>query len=310
MLCLICNKEIPYKSMKDFTGIHLKKHNITSKEYYDKYYKKEDEGKCKLCGGDTQFTNLSLKNKSPYLDYCSRKCSANDPDKIKRLIESKGQIIQFEKIRIKLNQSTVVCKLCDKKQLNIRSLTQHIINHHRDYSLQQYYDLFLKKNSEEGKCETCHSNTRFTGLRGYVRHCNIQCALKNKNVLRKALKTKIKNGYCINESEKLSFEYYSFIVRLETKKHIKLLFKNWDGFDYYTKEKLITNKEFRQVNPGIHTSLNPLQPTVDHRISIFEGFKKKMNPFKIGHINNLCICSRKLNIDKGIKVNENRDETE
>lgn len=72
--CHICDKEvnkIPY---------HIRKHNITSKEYYDLYLKKVDEGSCLLCSSSTKFKSLS----DEYKEYCSRKCTANCPTIIKK----------------------------------------------------------------------------------------------------------------------------------------------------------------------------------------------------------------------------------
>ena len=55
---------------------HIKrKHNISDKEYYDKYFKKENEGKCKICGKETSFHGMTIK----YSLYCSRKCAWMDP---------------------------------------------------------------------------------------------------------------------------------------------------------------------------------------------------------------------------------------
>lgn len=72
--CEICGKEINKKSF----SIHLKKeHNITSKEYYDQYIKKENEGKCATCGKETKFKGIF---KGGYNKFCSVKCSANNKE--------------------------------------------------------------------------------------------------------------------------------------------------------------------------------------------------------------------------------------
>lgn len=42
-----------------------------SKEYYDKYLKKDGEGSCKMCGAETSFTTIG----AGYRDYCSDKCA-------------------------------------------------------------------------------------------------------------------------------------------------------------------------------------------------------------------------------------------
>ena len=49
--CKICNKEI-----NSYTGLasHINKiHKISTKDYYIKYLKQENEGICPVCGKDT-----------------------------------------------------------------------------------------------------------------------------------------------------------------------------------------------------------------------------------------------------------------
>lgn len=73
MICKICNCDITYKS--NAFSWHLKlKHNLSSKEYYDLYLKKEDEDKCKCCGNITKFDGIN----DGYRTFCSYKCSNND----------------------------------------------------------------------------------------------------------------------------------------------------------------------------------------------------------------------------------------
>ena len=61
MKCQICNKEC-----NEIIGlsIHLSKKHLLNdnqiKDYYDKYLKKEDEGKCYFCGEDALFKNISI----------------------------------------------------------------------------------------------------------------------------------------------------------------------------------------------------------------------------------------------------------
>lgn len=72
--CLICNEEI-----KNFIalGLHLKnKHNISSKDYYDTYFKKENEGICSECGKETSFQGI----KRGYLKFCCPTCAQLNKD--------------------------------------------------------------------------------------------------------------------------------------------------------------------------------------------------------------------------------------
>lgn len=71
MKCLICGVDLK------FLGQHLeKKHQLTQKDYYDKYLKKPNEGKCLKCGKIVPFIKLS----KGYLTYCSLTCKANSEE--------------------------------------------------------------------------------------------------------------------------------------------------------------------------------------------------------------------------------------
>ena len=80
--CLICGNI--FKS-SDPMGPHLKrKHNITMKEYYDKYFKKDKEGICPVCGKNTPFINQVLG----YQKHCCSKCAGQDEKVLKRRIRT------------------------------------------------------------------------------------------------------------------------------------------------------------------------------------------------------------------------------
>ena len=64
MKCKICGKEI--KDSPKSLPTHLRSHDITSKEYYDKFIRKEDEGFCIVCGKEAIFMSV---NKG-YSDRC------------------------------------------------------------------------------------------------------------------------------------------------------------------------------------------------------------------------------------------------
>lgn len=68
MKCLICEKET-----NGYIGLcsHIHLHNISSKEYYDKYLKQENEGKCLECGKETLFKGI----RNGYRDFCCCRCS-------------------------------------------------------------------------------------------------------------------------------------------------------------------------------------------------------------------------------------------
>lgn len=94
--CSICDKE--YEVKYGSFSKHLKTHNLTQKEYYDKYLKKDKEDICKNCGKPTKFLSLLLG----YRDCCSRACTnilkygVDNPWKSKE-IRDKGAKTRLEK---------------------------------------------------------------------------------------------------------------------------------------------------------------------------------------------------------------------
>ena len=67
--CHICGQ--PVESIRAFVN-HVRIHNITTHQYYDKYIKSVTEGICKKCGKPTQFINFGRG----YRGYCSYECSS------------------------------------------------------------------------------------------------------------------------------------------------------------------------------------------------------------------------------------------
>jgi len=116
---------------------------------------------------------------------------------------------------------------------------------------------------------------------------------KLKSVLEKTKNTKIKNGYNYNDSD---WHKYRLLVIKYTKKNISYLFNNWDGFDFYDKEYIAENL--------ILNYNDKKYPTIDHIISLYDGYKLSILPKIISNIDNLCITKRTLNSKKS---NKNKD---
>jgi len=110
-------------------------------------------------------------------------------------------------------------------------------------------------------------------------------------VIKKIAKTKIEKGMQISPELLSDFENYRRDVLKETRKHKKKLFKDWNGLCYYTEKNIIKFYNKEDYN-------NPNFPVIDHRMSIFDGFNNNISHAIVGGIDNLCICTRKIN---GIK---------
>ena len=109
-------------------------------------------------------------------------------------------------------------------------------------------------------------------------------------------------GLWLPESKKTEFERYFCDVRKITRKNRKTLFSKWEGRCFYTGQKLVTNEEFSKMNPGLSHARNPMRPTIDHKISLIRGFKDGISPEVLGGIDNLCICSQRVNSQKNYRT--------
>ena len=90
-----------------------------------------------------------------------------------------------------------------------------------------------------------------------------------------------------------SYEKFRKLVNNLTKRVKKELLENWNGLDYYDNIEIKDNFRLHYNNENY--------PTIDHKISILEGYKKGYQPEEISSIDNLCLTKRKLNTQKGFK---------
>lgn len=117
-----------------------------------------------------------------------------------------------------------------------------------------------------------------------------------KQVYDKIIKTKIENNQIIPESLLSDWDVYRKKVRKITNSNKKSLFENWDGIDYYDNENI---KSYFSYS---HT--HRFYPTIDHKISVFYGFRNNIDPAIVGDIENLRITKRYLNCIKNKMIEE------
>jgi hypothetical protein len=100
--CYICEKE--FKHMNVFLTHHRWYHDgITTKEYYDKYLKKENEGICLTpdCNKECNFHNLT----HGYHKHCSRLCTKKDPEFNNKIIKTKSKTGIYNNNRSKAEET-------------------------------------------------------------------------------------------------------------------------------------------------------------------------------------------------------------
>jgi hypothetical protein len=78
LICKICGKITKnYNALQ----VHARNfHRLSSKEYYDLYLKKDNEGHCNFCQKPSKYIGLKLG----YQQYCCRKCADSDPKKAEK----------------------------------------------------------------------------------------------------------------------------------------------------------------------------------------------------------------------------------
>ena len=135
--------------------------------------------------------------------------------------------------------------------------------------------------NEEVKSRIKETNLEKYGFENPSQSDEIKAKIKN---------SRVKNNSWISDEERSDFENYENVVENKTKMVKKKLFENWDGHDYY-------DDEFIKENIDLH-HLNINFPTIDHKISIYYGFKNNFKPEEIANIDNLCITKRSLNSKK------------
>lgn len=74
MKCEICSKEM--QSYRGLVKHIIATHKTTAQSYYDKYYKKPNDGVCLTCGKSTPFLTLQ----KGYQKHCCAKCGQTDPN--------------------------------------------------------------------------------------------------------------------------------------------------------------------------------------------------------------------------------------
>lgn len=119
-ICRICEKEYPTLS---HLSRHINIHNITKKEYYDSYLKKEGEGICPICHSFTPYTD---KWQNAYKIYCSKECQRKGvPLNVeKTTLEKYGvsNVNKLEKIRNKIENTNkkIYGNSCPMQNLKIQ----------------------------------------------------------------------------------------------------------------------------------------------------------------------------------------------
>jgi hypothetical protein len=79
---------------------------------------------------------------------------------------------------VKIGVKMFKCKICNLDNSNLRKLSKHIRDKHKNITVKDYYDNYCKKENED-KCLICCNKTNYSGLgKGYKETCSSNCAAK------------------------------------------------------------------------------------------------------------------------------------
>ena len=247
--------------------------------------------KCDKCNIEKNYIyqgyNKYTKNQTiPY--YCN-KCNV---DRIKESFENKyGEGItnsmHINEYRIKQKQN--LKKSITKEVLNKRILT----------NMEKYGSNVPSKNSEvkekmknsiNSKSDIDKENIKLKRNLTNFNKYGFFYVNQNLSILKKSKNTRILNGSQIPDEDLSLFKIYRKKVTSFTNKNKKYLFKNWDGLDFYDNEYIKFNLTLDKYDKSY--------PTIDHKISVFNGFINNISPEEISQLENLCITKRTNNSKK------------
>jgi hypothetical protein len=246
------------------------KHYRFVKEYYDKHIKTEADGKCQICGNNTNFLNLS----SGYRDTCGYRCSCILKRRI--LKQTPEKYASFcEKMKVKMSNFW--------KELN--NDEEKLKEWHKKQS--ENYQIFLNSLTQEERIEqfgylnSLSENKRkkiITKMVSYLTNFyNTATEEEIQEVYKKRIDTKVKRGICSPYEDRGAYDVYETKVRSMSltsyKKYINII--NPNGY--------------RRGNVGYH---------IDHKISILYGFLNNIPMDVISHPANLCMKTHTENLRK------------
>jgi hypothetical protein len=178
---------------------HFRVHKISSKDYYDKYLKKDGEGICALegCSKQAKFSNItkgysrgccqSHSSKTKILEtitceICKREFNGNGA-LTSHINGQKGRgshpktIEEYREIYCpKVEEDLKIkCQICSKRFKNFRALGHHLSHNKKDHpNSKEYYDMFIREEGE-GTChlKNCNEETYFQGFElKYLKYCS------------------------------------------------------------------------------------------------------------------------------------------
>jgi transcription elongation factor Elf1 len=216
--------------------------------------------KCELCGDEKILIyHKYIENKNRHGFYSCKKCSRQKAILTSRNIYGVDNYSQLDECKDKIAKNNI-----QKYGVKTTLLCKDVIDKRKKTMLDKY---------------------------GTDNFWEIRIPNTNKKFIFQELKSKdndIKDP-SINYDEIYDENYYLYRneVRRLTKKSVKKLLENWNGKDYYDGEFIKDNFNLSHLDKNY--------PTIDHKISVYYGYKNKIDPKLISSVDNLCMTKHRIN---------------
>lgn len=254
------------------------------------------------CGSPVKY----LKSSVGYNKRCSGKCMVNDPIikemKKKTCLEKYG-VSSFTKTKEYLEKTrrtnierygvdNVLKSEKVKEKIKKTNLEKYGVDHHM--KSKEFMEEFKQMNIDKfgvdnvSKLDSVKEKKKETFQKNY----GLDHIFSSNKLKGEMFESKYGFNPYIPLEAKDEFQKYKDSVWKFTYRVKKFLIKNWNGYDYYDNQYIKENYKL--------DSNDPMYPSIDHKISVFSGFKNKIDPSVIGGIDNLCITKRSINKDKGV----------
>lgn len=234
---------------------------------------------CDICNKRLSVTHYNYQKRlTNGIIYTCKKCSITHKTKITN-IERYGvdHPLKSKEILEKLKNTNI-----ERYGESCSLLSKEVKDKTKKTSLERY-GVDIPCTSLESK-----ENRKITNLSKYGK----ENVFQTDEFKKKMTDLRIESGVLISQDMLDIWRIYKNEVRKVTRIFLKELYDNWGGYDFY-------DGEYIKDNLNLHHN-HRLYPTIDHKMSIFYGFKNKIPADKIGNISNLVITKRSINSRKNL----------
>jgi len=265
------------------TKTNMKKYGVKSYTQTEEYLEKSKKTNMKKYGVENVFQSETIKNKiketnlEKYgFEYNSQREDIKEKTKETNLIRYGFEShLQSDLIKDKIKETNL-----EKYGYENVFQSENIKNRIKETNLIKYGTEYASQN-EDVKDKIKETNLLKYGYENVAQSDLVKSKIKI---------SRVENKSWISDEDRGYFENYENSIENKTKMIKDELFEKWDGYDYYDGEYIKDNLNLNHLNVNF--------PTIDHKISIYSGFKNNIPFYEIASIENLCITKRGINSKK------------